>query len=134
MNYKFHHLGYTVADIPATAAQFALWGYETSETLYDEALTVELCYLTKPGSPTIELIHQHNEASLEEELLRKNGTMPYHVAYETDDIEAACRELESAGYNRLFATVPVKALDGTLICYLHHPAIGYIELVETVEI
>ena len=131
---KFHHLGYTVDDIQATASQFSSWGYEAGETFYDEDLTVELCYLTKAGSPVIELVHQRNPSSLETLLLQKNGVIPYHIGYETDDMEAACQELEALGYERLFNPVPVKALGGTLICYFHHPAIGYIEILEATEL
>ena len=129
-NCTFHHIGYTVEDIPSAVGQFAAWGYEASEPVYDEALTVDLCYLNKPGCPTIELVHQRNEASLETKLLEKVGNMPYHIGYLTEDIEAVCRELDSLGYKRLFDPVPVKALGGTLICYYHHPALGYIEILE----
>lgn len=56
--------------------------------------------------------------------------MPYHIGYETNDIDLACAELEALGYERLFDPVPVKALKGTRICYFHHPTIGYVELLE----
>ena len=125
-----HHIGYTVADIQVSARQFALWGYEASETLYDEKLTVELCYLHKPGCPTIELVHQHNGASLETQLLLGNGVIPYHLAYKADDFDATCQQLDALGYERLFDPVPVEVLDGRRICYFHHPDIGYIEMLE----
>ena len=127
---KLHHIGYTVADIQLSARQFALWGYQASETLYDEKLTVELCYLTLSGFPTIELVHQRNETSLETQLLMKNGVMSYHLAYEADDFDATCQQLDALGYERLFNPVPVEVLGGRRICYFHHPAVGYIEILE----
>ena len=51
----FHHVGYVVADIRLSAAQFAQLGYVAGEILYDEGLQVELCYLTKEGAPLVEL-------------------------------------------------------------------------------
>lgn len=105
-------------------------GYQAGEVLHDEGLQVELCYLTKDGSPVIELVHQLQSDSLEAELLRSGGVMPYHLGYEAEVFDDACNELESQGYERLFAPVPVMALQGIRICYFHHPAIGYIELLE----
>lgn len=128
---RLHHVGYTVADIQVTSEQFSLWGYQAGPVLYDEALQVELCYLTLQGHETIELIHQLNEASLETQLLRANGVMPYHLAYEADDFDGTCSRLDALGYRRLFDPVPVVALGGIRICYFHHPAIGYIELLES---
>ena len=125
-----HHIGYTVADIQTTAEQFSQFGYLAAPILYDEELQVELCYLTLQGHETIELIHQLNDASLETQLLQTNGVMPYHLAYEADDFDHACHDLDMLGYRRLFDPIPVKALAGIRICYFHHPAIGYIEIIE----
>ena len=129
-NCTFHHIGYTVADMEATIQQFAAFGYQAEPILHDEALQVDICYLTCQGVATIELIHQYNDASLETQLLQANGVMPYHLAYKADDFDSACRHLDSLGYRRLFEPVPVEALGGTRICYFHHPAIGYIEILE----
>ena len=126
---KPHHVGYTVADISFTSKLFAQYGYEAGPVLHDEALQVELCYLTLEGHDTIELIHQLNPASLEAGLLKANGVMPYHLAFEAEDFDSTCAELDALGYERLFDPVPVTALGGIRICYFHHPAIGYIEIV-----
>ena len=126
-----HHIGYVVADIQTTAKQFFHFGYQQGPVLYDEALQVEICYLTLQGHETIELIHQLNDASLETQLLRANGVIPYHLAYEADDFDRVCSDLDSMGYQRLFDPIPVNALKGIRICYFHHPAIGYIEILES---
>ena len=123
-----HHIGYTVADIAATAASFTHLGYHPGPVLFDEDLQVEICYLTCEGHDTIELIHQLNDASLETQLLQAHGVMPYHLAYEADDFDRACRDFDALGYRRLFDPVAVKALGGIRICYFHHSDIGYIEL------
>ena len=89
----FHHVGYVVADIRLSAAQFAQLGYVAGEILYDEGLQVELCYLTKEGAPLVELVHQLQSGSLEASLLHANGVMPYHLAYEALGFDKACEEL-----------------------------------------
>ena len=126
----FHHVGYVVADIRLSAAQFAQLGYVAGEILYDEGLQVELCYLTKEGAPLVELVHQLQSGSLEASLLHANGVMPYHLAYEALGFDKVCEELLAQGYERLFAPVQVGALQGIRICYFHHPDAGYIELIE----
>ena len=127
-----HHIGYTVADISASAASFTRLGYHPGPVLFDEALQVEICYLTCEGHDTIELIHQLNDTSLEAQLLQAHGVMPYHLAYEASDFDQACRELDAMGYQRLFDPIPVTALGGIRICYFHHPDIGYLELLSRV--
>lgn len=128
--FNLHHVGYTVADMQATIQRFATFGYQTGPVLHDEALQVDICYLTCNGAVTIELIHQYNDTSLETQLLNANGVIPYHLAYEAADFDSACAALDSQGYQRLFDPVPVSVLNGIRICYFHHPSIGYIELLE----
>lgn len=48
---------------------------------------------------------------------------------EAEAFGEACADLESQGYKRLFDPVPVRVLGGRRICYFHHPAVGYVELV-----
>lgn len=127
---KLHHIGYVVTDIATTAKEFEKLGFTSSEVLYDEKLTVELCYLTKPDATSIELVCQHNKESLEQQLFAKNGVMPYHLCFESSDIAKTVNELEDNGYQRLFNPVEVKALGGKQICYLYKKEIGYIEIVE----
>jgi len=128
---RLHHIGYTVADVQATISQFSNFGYQPGPLLYDSDLQVEICYLTNDDGTTVELIHQLNDASLEHKLLLANGVMPYHIAYEAVDFDKTCKCLDALGYHRLFDPVPVKALGGIRICYFHHDAIGYIELLES---
>ena len=114
----------------ATIRHFALFGYQPGTILRDQALQVDICSLTITGATTVELIHQHSTDSLEAKLLDTNGVMPYHMAYEATDFDADCADLVARGYERLFSPVHVQALGNIRICYFHHPAIGYIELLE----
>ena len=123
-----HHIGYTVADILTTAHEFELFGYQAGPLLHDDVLQVEICYLTLQGHDSIELIHQLNNESLEAKLLESNGVIPYHLAFESGNLDQTCHDLDEQGFERLFDPVPVKALGGIRICYFHHPSIGYIEI------
>lgn len=125
-----HHIGYVVADIKTTAEQFVALGYQADGILYDKGLQVELCYLTKVGSATIELVHQLQEDSLEAKLLRAHDVMPYHLGLESEDFDKDCSELIALGYEALFTPTSVEVLGGRRICYFYKSEIGYIELVE----
>ena len=128
-NLKLHHIGYAVPDIKTTAKEFEKLGFLQKETLYDEALTVELCYLEKDGT-IIELVCQKNPESLEVQLINRGGIMPYHLCFSCGDIFASVSELEKNGYDKLFEPIEVKALNGKKICYLYKKEVGYMELVE----
>lgn len=125
-----HHIGYAVTDIQETASLFARNGYIADNVLHDEALQVDLCYLHKPGCVSVELVRQLNPESLENRLIGQVGVTVYHLCYEVPDMDSAYRELVEQGYEPLFSPVPVKALNGSRICYFHHPHLGYIELLQ----
>jgi len=125
-----HHIGYAVTDIQATASLFARNGYMADNVLHDEALQVELCYLHKPGTVSIELVLQLNSESLECRLIGQMGVTVYHLCYEVPDLDLAYQELVEQGYQPLFSPVSVEALNGSRICYFHHPHLGYIELLQ----
>lgn len=129
-NAKLHHIGYAVTDIRLTASLFAHHGYQAGNILYEDALNVELCYLHKPDSIAIELVHQYQPDSLESKLIQESGVMPYHICYEVSNFETACLEMQNLGYTPLFSPTPVRVLSNKLICYFHHPDMGYIELLE----
>ena len=114
----------------ATIRQFATFGYQAGTCMHDSTLQVDICYLTLRGATTVELIHQHNIHSLEVQLLKAYGVLPYHLAYEATDFDNDCADLDARGYERLFNPVRVSVLNNIRICYFHHPAIGYIELLE----
>ena len=128
-NLKLHHVGYVVSDMKPTIEEFEKLGFVASKILYDDALTVELCYLYKDGTTPIELVSQKKLDSLEQKLFERNGVMPYHLCFESADIYSTCNMLVANGYEKLFEPVMVNALGGKMICYLFKKEIGYIEIV-----
>lgn len=125
-----HHIGFAVTDIQETKCLFARNGYVADKVLLDETLQVELCYLHKQGTTSIELVRQLNPDSLENQLIGHVGVTVYHLCYEVPDLDLAYQELIGQGYQPLFSPVSVKALNGSRICYFHHPHLGYIELLQ----
>jgi len=129
-SFVFHHIGYVTGSIEKTSALYRSAGYRVSETTIDPIQQTKICFLSKEGSPDIELIEPVDENSSVNKVLKKNGgTAPYHVCYETDDVNRDFDALLALGYIPLFRPVEAAALDDKLICYFYKQEIGFIEIV-----
>lgn len=128
----FHHIGVATSDLNATAQIYVAAGYTKSEVFADTIQKTNICFLTKDGQPRIELIEPMNELSSVNKLLKKNRNIcPYHLCYETQDIEKSFEIMTTEqGYIPLFRPVPATAFENRLICYLFHQNVGYVELLE----
>lgn len=128
--FRFHHIGYVTDSIANTSAIYLAAGYTSSSVIDDPIQRVRICFLTKEGFPTTELIEPLDEQSSVNKILKKNGVSPYHTCYEVDDIDAAFNELvDVQGYTPLFRPVEAIALENRLISYLYKKETGLIELV-----
>jgi len=67
----FHHIGYATNSIKETSSFYLERGYKASEIIYDEVQQTNICFLTKVGNPTIELIEPATEKSSIHKILKK---------------------------------------------------------------
>lgn len=126
----FHHIGYATGNIAQSASAFEEMGYNCSPVYDDLIQRTLICFLTKDGCPAIELVQPADEASSVNKIVSKRGVTPYHVCYETPDIDSAFEELTEAGFIPLFRPVEAIAFEGRRICYFFKKETGYLELVE----
>ncbi len=126
----FHHIGVAVLDIEATANLYVQGGYHRSSVIFDPIQNINVCWLTKEGSPTIELLAPVDDKSPVKRILEKNGVTPYHFCYSVDNIESAVKELKGQGYLLISKPVEAVAIRSSRICFLFNKNIGLIELVE----
>jgi methylmalonyl-CoA/ethylmalonyl-CoA epimerase len=131
-SFKFHHIGYVTNDIESTAALYGIGGYTISEIITDGLQKVNICFLTKNGAPSIELVEPLDELSSVNKILKKSGVAPYHVCYEVDDIFEAYDALCELGYIPLFRPVEAIAFNNKLICYFFKKEVGYLELLNVI--
>lgn len=129
-SFKFHHIGVAVKDIIKTAAMYTDGGYEMSDVIYDPVQNVNICWLTKDGMPTVELLAPVDEKSPVCKMLEKNGVSPYHTCYEVENIDQAVAELRKQKYVLVSKPVEAVAIHNCKVAFLHHRHIGLIELVE----
>lgn len=130
-DFQFHHIGIAVKDIKTTSAIYEGGGYKPSTIIYDPIQNVDICWLTKDDSPTLELLAPVNENSPVNNILEKNGVSPYHTCYVVKDIQEAISELRKQKYVMISKPAEAVAFKGSKVAFLFNKNVGLIELVET---
>ena len=128
--FKFHHIGVAVKDIDSTAAIYVEGGYSRSSAVFDPEQNVTVCWLTRDGYPTVELIAPGDDRSPVSKTLEKVGVSPYHCCYTADDIDDAVAKLRKQKYVAIGKPVKAVALRGSRVCFLYNKNVGLIELAE----
>lgn len=72
-----------------------------------------------------------DETSSINKLVKKHGVTPYHICFETPDIDLAFEEMTKDGFIPLFRPVEAAAFGDRRICYFYKKETGYLELVES---
>jgi methylmalonyl-CoA/ethylmalonyl-CoA epimerase len=130
IQYIYHHTGVATKDIEITSAFYKNIGYSQSQIVIDEIQNVRICFLSKKNSPLVELVEPINDRSPVNEILKKNGNIPYHFCYEVDGLTEAILEMKKSGFIKIINPVPAKAFNNRLICFLYNKDVGLIELLE----
>lgn len=127
---KFHHIGVAVKSIEQTASVYVLGGYKKSSIIYDPHQNVSICWLTKEGMPTIELLQPVDGKSPVNKILEKNGVTPYHVCYVVENIEQSIIGMKKLKYVVVSKPVEAVAINGSKVSFLFNKNVGLVELVE----
>lgn len=127
---EFHHIGVAVFSIEKTSSTYAQLGYAKTDTVFDPIQHVNICFLTKDGEPTVELLEPADDKSPVCDTLKKNGVTPYHTCYAVDNLSKAADELKSMRYLPLGKAVAAVAFGGKSVQFFYHKNMGLIELVE----
>lgn len=129
-SFKFHHIGVAVKDLDATAFVYEQGGYKRSSSIFDPIQNVNICWLTKEGMPTVELLAPVDEKSPVNKTLEKVGVSPYHCCYLVEKLEEAVAELRKQNYIMVSKPAEAVAFCGSRVCFLFNKNVGLIELVE----
>lgn len=127
---EFHHIGIATKDIAKSAHLYSLFGYKVGKQFFDPIQKVDLCFLEKVGFPVIELVSPVEETSPVNNILNKNGTIPYHTCYVVADLDAEIINLKKGKFLVVVSPVPAVAFDYRRVCFLYHKMSGLIELLE----
>lgn len=127
---KIHHIGYLVKKMEEAILAFQHLGYTVrQETAYDGIRRIHICFMEKDGY-LIELVSPAESDSVVSGLLKKYKNSPYHICYETQDLDKELALLTAGGYTAIDAPTPAPALDGRRVVFLMNPFLGMIELLE----
>lgn len=126
---KIAHIGYAVNSLEKSVKQFEALGYiPESDVFCDQTRHVRIQFW-RNGDYILELIAPLDAESPIHDLLKKKGSSPYHICYETKDLSADIARLEKQGFKVISKPLPAPAINGCPVCFLFSPIIGLIELV-----
>jgi len=117
-----HHLGVAVPDLEEAIATYeALFGarLERRDSLDDQGVDAASLFL---GESRVELVAPTGEDTYVGRFLAKRGPGMHHLALETDDVEAALRELSASGA-QLIDETPRRGLFGLEVAFVHPNAV-----------
>lgn len=127
---KIHHIGYLVKKMEEAIHAFERLGFTVCrDTAYDGIRQIHICFMEKDGH-TVELVSPACSGSLVAGLLKKYKNSPYHICYETQDLDKELALLTAGGYTAIDVPTPAPALDNRRVVFLMNPFLGMIELLE----
>jgi methylmalonyl-CoA/ethylmalonyl-CoA epimerase len=131
---RIDHIGVAVDDLEGAVAlyserfEMAVQHRETVEEQGVEAVLLEV------GESHVELLSPLGPDTAVGKFLERNGPGLHHVAYGTDDIDAALEAVRAAGL-RLIDEQPRTGIRGSRVAFVHPKSTGGVltELVEAAE-
>ncbi len=123
------HIGYAVKDLYSARDYFKALGFDFSLEEEDCLRGVNVCVASDLRGSRIELLASAKEKSPIDSYLKKIGPTPYHICYETDDMEDSVNKLTEIGFTLISKPDISVPLKGT-VCFLYESEIGLIELIK----
>ncbi len=128
---KIHHIGYAVSNLGLAIKQFTNLGYvPKGDPFNDEDRKVQIQFLENRPY-IVELVSPLDNCSPVSGILKKMGSCPYHICYETDDIQRSANDLLKENYHLVGPIKKAPAIRDRLVAFLYHKDLGIIELIQT---
>lgn len=127
---KIHHIGYAVKGIVDSLPYFYLLGFKKEGDIIDDySRNVKILFM-KNGENLIELIQPLDKNSPIDRILKKNGNIPYHICYETNNIDEDIIFLKDKKFVLIDEPKKAEAISNKKVCFLYNKNIGLLELLE----
>lgn len=128
---RFHHLGIACFSIEESKLFYEQMGYQASLPIEDSIQDIRICFLEKDGMPTLELLAPVDDKSPVNRILEAQGVTPYHICYETDDLDKTIAKLQKEHkFVRVSKPSPACAIENRRVAFMYRKDIGLIEFVE----
>jgi methylmalonyl-CoA/ethylmalonyl-CoA epimerase len=109
---------------------FEMLGFKAeSDITIDEKRNVEIIFMSN-GDYKIEVISPLNAESPIISYLNKVGNTPYHLCYETADIEETINQLRKNRFLVVEKPSEAVAINNQRVAFMYHPNYGLLELLE----
>ena len=127
---KVHHIGYAVKNIEDSIKEFERLGYsKVKNTVIDNKRNVIIQFIQNEEY-LIELVAPLKEESPVTNILKKQGNSPYHICYETNDIDNKIKELSNNGFTIIAKLSEAPAINNKKVVFLYKRDAGLIELIK----
>jgi len=128
---RFHHIGIATRNFEKAMKTYLSMGFSVLKGPVEAPTqNVRVCFLEKTGHPMIELIEPVGDESPVRNLLKRNGSGPYHLCYIAENIQDTIETLKAEKYFILSKPVQSKPFNDNLIVFAYKEEIGLIEIVE----
>ncbi len=137
---KIHHIGYLVKKMEPSVLQFQKLGFkieclseeaDTDGIVRDEIRRARIAFM-KNGDYRIELVEPMDKESPVYGLMKRYKNSPYHICYESADLEKDTDDLEKNGWILFDLAKPAPAISGCRVAFLMGADSGMLELVEKI--
>lgn len=128
---KIDHIGYAVKRIDRALGAFENLGFEFEPVIADTDRNVKLAFGKKDGY-RVELVcplDNKKVSPIDQYLSSVVGT-PYHICYQSDDLDKDVEQLERQGYKVVIEPKPAVAFGGKRVVFLINIGFGLMEIVE----
>jgi Glyoxalase/Bleomycin resistance protein/Dioxygenase superfamily len=128
---EFHHFGLAVKSPEAAFRYLEDLGYRAGSRCYDPLQKVNLAMRHHDQMPDVEVIWPGEEPSPIDRMLKRSGSMIYHLCYTSKSVEASISALESAGLEVLpLGPAQAALLFGDLeVSFYSITGVGIIEII-----
>ena len=127
---EFHHFGLAVPTPEGAFRYLSALGYTEGNMVFDPAQKVNVAMRHHAVMPDVEVIWPGEKPSPIDKLLKRNGSMIYHICYEVIDPEAAVALMEAAGLEVVLVSPPkpTPLFGGREVSFHSVEDVGLIEL------
>ncbi len=127
---RIHYIGYAVKDLENSIKEFEKLGYKRVKNKVIDKKRKVVIQFVENGECLIELIAPLNNESPITSILKKQGNSPYHICYETDNINCEINKLINNEFAVITQLSEAPALDNKKVVFLCKRNVGLIELLE----
>lgn len=127
---KIDHIGYAVKRIDRALTSFEKLGFTFEPTIDDVDRNVKLAFGEKDGY-RIELVaplDKKQKSPVDQYLENAIGT-PYHICYQSGDLDNEIKQLESQGFKVIIEPKPAVAFGGKRVVFMMNIGFGLMEIV-----